>query len=158
MNEINSNSIGEIIEPAPIGFEFGAPGWYLLLILLALIGITVAIRALVKYRKNKYRRVAVQELKKLIAFQTEDKPVIYDFILMLKKVAIITYSKPLAGNLFGIAFCEFLKTKTTQENLFHGKEEIFSKSLYQQNNLSLDSATINAFYEDSIHWIKKHHV
>ena len=51
MQDIQTTEIGNLIEPDPIGFAFGAPGWYMLGALALLLLIIYTTHAIRKYRK-----------------------------------------------------------------------------------------------------------
>ncbi len=54
---------GTLIEPTPVPFHFGAPGWYVAGGLLLLLMATAAFFFIRHYRKNLYRRQALQWLR-----------------------------------------------------------------------------------------------
>jgi hypothetical protein len=53
---------GQLIEPSPVSFTFGAPGWYVLAVLLLLTFLGFAWFLFRRYKKELYRRQAVKEL------------------------------------------------------------------------------------------------
>jgi hypothetical protein len=62
---ITYNSIGQLIEPDPIGYSFNTPGWYMVLVLLMLVAIIIGIVQYRKYKKNAYRREAVRKIESI---------------------------------------------------------------------------------------------
>ncbi len=56
------NNLRDLAEPAPVGWWPFAPGWWVLLALLALFVLVVAIKAALNWRANAYRRAAIHEL------------------------------------------------------------------------------------------------
>ena len=66
MEEYQNIDIGKIVEPEPIGFSFDAPGWGILLGLVVFVLILIAVKYMLHYRKNKYRRIATSKIEDLL--------------------------------------------------------------------------------------------
>lgn len=158
MNNTNPNGIGEIMVPEAIKFTFNAPGWIFMGCFLLLIAMIFLIKRYLQYRKDKYRRIAVQSLEKLLDSSNDHNALIFEFVLMLKKVAIVSFGKESVGNLTGKLWIDFLRRKSEKHQLWTGSEYIFSTQLYQDQKEILESEELDSFYEDSINWIKYHRV
>ena len=57
---------GPLIEPDPIRFSFDTPGWYLLGGIIFILSCLLLIRVIKNYRKNAYRRDAIEKLGQIL--------------------------------------------------------------------------------------------
>lgn len=157
MNE--EQQIGSLIEPSPIAFSFGAPGWY---ILLALVFVILGIIALIVYlihKKRKYRRQAILQLEHLNSSTYSSTTFLAQTMETIKQVAITTYGREGLIHLNGIQFLDLLQEKNKGKTVFSEEiQKLFLNGLYQSKNFELTTENKNRLIKESITWIDKHHV
>ncbi len=158
MNELDTNTIGELMEPDPIGFSLAAPGWTILLVLFLLALTIFALWKLYKYNKNKYRRLALAEMSAIDFEQEQYSVIIYNTLSLLKRVAITAYGRDNLASIQGLQFLRFLQTKIKGPGFSEGSEKIFTKHIYEGNQASVSSEQLELLQIESINWIKMHHV
>ncbi|WP_075591341.1 DUF4381 domain-containing protein [Labilibacter marinus] len=158
MNIRNNSSIGELMEPEAIAFSFAAPGWMMLLLLILLVLLAFAIWKRYQYKKNKYRRVAINELNALNNSNNEISAVILNTIFLLKRVAIAAYGRKEVASINGSFFFQFLKSKTNTAVFSDELEIIFTKHLYEGNKAELTNNELELLHRQSINWINEHDV
>ncbi|MEJ1240242.1 DUF4381 domain-containing protein [Chryseolinea sp. T2] len=90
-----NDDIGTLIEPQPVQFTWGAPGWYVLAasLLLAIAGIVLMI--IRHYRKNRYRREAIDWLARRESEMTGQRPdlIVYDATMLVKRIVMTRYGR-----------------------------------------------------------------
>lgn len=155
MNE--TQHIGQLIEPNPISFSFGAPGWYILLALVVLIFAIIALIFFLRHKKRKYRRQAIQQLQEMNESELSSTLFLSKTMSTIKQVAITTYGRDNLVAIKGIDFINLLKKRNKNKAIYSEEiEKLFYNGLYQNQDLSpsIKAKTI----EESINWINQHHV
>lgn len=159
MNILNINiPIGDIVEPDEIQFSFGAPGWYIIILLTILLTITLILINLKNYRKNKYRRDAIKMMNGIMHHKMSHALIIYHQVELLKRIALHVYGRSEVAHLTGAKFYEFLQGKS-DEIIFSAKTSmVFTKHLYEGESTTISKDLLHQFHQESIHWIKAHNV
>jgi hypothetical protein len=159
MESIQTSSIGTLIEPEPIGFSFSAPGWMMLMGFLILLVLMYAIFGYIKFKRNKYRRIAIGIIESL---QTQELPVdqlIFRITETLKRVAVTSYNRSEVAHLYGSQWMAYLEQRNESGSIFTPRtREIISNVLYQGKRASLNEEDIQNFQNESLSWIKNHRV
>ncbi len=155
MNE--NQQIGHLIEPNPITFSFGAPGWYILLaivfVILAIIGLLLFLR----HKKRKYRRQAILQLQEFKVSNHSSTAFLTHTMATIKQVAITSYERENLVHLSGVKFLDLLKKRNKNKTVFSEDiEALYSKGLYQNTELSKENQ--DKIIKESINWINNHHV
>ncbi len=158
MNELDTNTIGELMEPDPIGFSFAAPGWTMLFVLFLLALAMFALWKLYKYNKNKYRRLALAEISAMDIGQEHCSVIIYNTLSLLKRVAITAYGRDNLASIQGLQFLQFLQAKIENPGFSEESEKIFTKHIYEGNQANVSLEQLELLQIESINWIKMHHV
>ena len=157
MNE--EQQIGSLIEPSPIAFSFGAPGWYMLLALIFIILGIMALIVYLKHRKRKYRRQAIVQLEQLNSSTYSSTTFLAQTMETIKRVAITTYGREGLIHLNGIQFLDLLQEKNKGEAVFSKEiQKLFLSGLYQSQNIEFTTENKNRLIKECITWIDKHHV
>lgn len=159
MNESYNHTIGQLIEPEPIGFNFGAPGWIILGIIL-LIGIFIyGIIRFIRHQRNKYRREALTQIEVVRKSGLELPVQLYKAAETIKNVALISYGRKQQAELYGQAWLEFLKEKNKGNKIFSAQvEPLYIQSLYKGKLADITKSDLESFFDESINWIKTHYV
>ncbi|MEH0157116.1 DUF4381 domain-containing protein [Limibacter armeniacum] len=152
--------IGELIEPTPIGFSFGAPGWYVLLGLIFLIGSLVALRIWLQYKRNQYRRDALKHLKLMTTtyyVPTQSNQLAFETVMLLKRITAGLYGRRKVAALRGTQWTELLN-KTCKEVSFTPEDAaMLDEILYRPDTVSIQG-WVPTFVQKSKIWIRKHEV
>lgn len=147
------------MEPEAIGFSLAAPGWTILLALLLLILLIYGILRYVRYRKNKYRREALILIQKTMESSQNANKKLYSIGQTLKQVALVSYGRAEQANLQGILWLDFLALKNKGDKVFSPEvSQLFHQSLYQGRLADISPSALDALHNESINWIKSHHV
>ncbi len=157
MNETTiNNSIGQLIEPEPIGYSFNTPGWYFILGLLILTALIIALLRYRQYKKNAYRREAVSQIEILI--QQKNKNLVFEINVLLKRMAILLFGRTKVAALYGNDWFVFLQSKLkTKATIPQKNFDEYSKAIYNKD-YQLNEQRVNELAEFAIIWIKNHRV
>jgi uncharacterized protein DUF4381 len=152
-----NNDIGILIEPDPVKFTWGAPGWYVLGIAFLLLICIVIILVYRKYQKNRYRRAALSWLEEREGTMLAHQPrqVIYDAAMLMKRIAITRYGRSHVASVREQEWITFLN-KVCESQLFSaGDAKWLNRTLYVSGN-SLRESEIKSFIDKTKKWIKNH--
>ena len=160
MNEQAQQKIGQLIEPEPVTFSFAAPGWTFLLIIFILAITILVMQAYINYRRNRYRREAIAFINNLYANSVEDASwILYKTLETLKRVSFVSYGRKEQAHLFGNQWLVFLEEKNKGQQVFSDKVKVMiSQAIYNGKSLNLSAQQLEMLREESINWIKSHHV
>ncbi len=155
--EMNEQTIdlGPIYEPASVAFQFETPGWYILGSIIGALLLMGLFASAKTYLKNAYRREAVKMIHSLTKqFQTQkDAACIQEVMIILKRVAITSYSRKKVANLHGLQWLTFLDSKAKKVS-FSKYHETVAKALYQ--NQITNQKEVLELFTLSTKWIKSH--
>ena len=158
MQDIQTTEIGNLIEPDPIGFAFGAPGWYMLGALALLLLIIYTTHAIRKYRKDKYRRAALKTLQSLNNAGLTTDQYVFRVLEVLKRVSLTSFGRSDLAPLNGLKWVHFLDQRNGKPVFSKKSMEIVTIGLYQGKKVRLGKEESQRFYDESIKWIKEHRV
>lgn len=149
-----SDDFGQLVEPAPVRFSFGAPGWYVLGVLLLLLVITVLLWLRHYLRKNHYRKTALQWL----ALQEQQPALpearIYAANMLLKRVAMRNYGRARVASVTGKDWI-LLLNHTARKTVFDEDDAVLvSHSVYMPAQPT--TAQAEGFTGKTKKWIKQH--
>lgn len=144
--------------PAPVSFWPPAIGWWILALIALSSFIALCYFIFRHHQKNRYRRLAAQELKRLYQdFQTsKNTPVFTNKInLLLKQISVICYGKKTVARLTNSDWLTFLDTHGNTQAFTQGVGQVLTSAPYAKPT---QLATINAeeLYQCCIEWIRKH--
>jgi len=151
MNE-NQVDIGELIEPAPVSFSFDTPGWHVvggLILLLLLIVMYLLWR---RHVRNRYRRTALQHIQQLQLKITDQRLLVYEVNIILKRIALRFRNREQVAHLRGNDWLKFLNESGKRE-LFTSDSLKVLESVYQE---TADKSASEIFIESARKWISVH--
>lgn len=152
------NEYGSLIEPSPVPFRFGAPGWYVAGVLLLLLLATGAFLLYRHYRRNRYRREALQWLQTLESAASQDgsaASLVYATNLLLKRIAMSRYGRERIAPARGPGWISVLN-HTMKKELFDEKDErLLAQDIYQAGDV-LAPSTATGFVVKAKQWIQQH--
>jgi len=152
-----NDSFGKLMEPQPVPFSFGAPGWYVVggLILIGLIGIGWLIYT--HYKRNAYRRRALQHLaglEKELTANNNLSALLYEHNMMMKRLAMTVFTRQQTASLRGNDWLNLLNQSLGQELFSHDDIRTLHAALYQ--SASVDEVAAKKFIANTKLWISKH--
>lgn len=152
----NQLELGEILEVEPIPFTFDTLGWKIVAIALLLLLAHFIYKFYLKYKSNQYRREAVIEIESLnVDSELTESAFITQSILVLKRIAMQTFSRQEVASLNGEAWLSFLDKKVTGVNFRKYAKEI-EEAVYKDKFNPSSNYNKTEFYTMSIKWIKNH--
>ena len=159
MNEAETSTIGALMEPDPIKFSFSAPGWYILLGLLLLFLLIYGMISYIKYRKNKYRRDAVEILLNLELSNNSSSYFITRVATVLKRVAISSFGREQVGALTGKEWLVYLDRRNRgMQVLAENPRILLTEHLYHSSAKQATVKDLEELRRTTIQWIKMHRV
>ena len=110
----------DIVEPSRVPWGPPAPGWYYIIALALLGTIVLAVRALLRWQANRYRREALaewQRLQALLADSSTRPAAIAGLAELLKRTALSVFPRREVAGLSGEQWLKFLD-RTGRTNNF----------------------------------------
>lgn len=147
----------DILVPPPTPWWPPAPGWIWLLGILAVVAAVALLRGLVRWQRNRYRREALAELRRLeqSADNAPADNVLLDMAALLKRVAITAYSREQVAGLTGGDWFAFLD-RTGGTNFGAGLGQALEAANYRVSDARWDAEKIHALAAAIRTWIKCH--
>ncbi|WP_417444416.1 DUF4381 domain-containing protein [Joostella sp.] len=144
-DELKSLQLEKLYEPDPIPFTFETVGWKILAVIVVLVLCISAYFMIRNYRRNAYRREALNKLKVVNS--------IGETLAILKIVAIRTFGRDEVGSLYGKSWLEFLD-RTGKGVAFLSLEKDIEATVYKSDMASDKQKA--AILLNSKKWIKTH--
>lgn len=152
------NEFGNLIEPPPIAFRFGAPGWYIAGGLLLLALFVIVWLWVDHYRRNAYRRKALQWLQQQETGLVQGGSLnafVYETNMLLKRIAMARYNRARVAALRGSEWIQLLN-KSMHRQLFNDEDsQLLQRAAYEQKN-EVQPAAAAGFVAKSKTWIQHH--
>lgn len=142
--------LAPIKEPDLIPFTFETIGWKILAIVLFILLLIFAYKWVQHYKKNTYRRTAIQHLSTI---NLNSDTSINEMAILLKSVAITAYGREEVAALYGVEWLQFLESKG-KNTLFTIYADSFLTA--QNNNQNIDSKTKKEILNLTKKWIQTH--
>jgi hypothetical protein len=139
-----------LVTADPVPWFPPAPGWYWLGSLLGTLALYLAIKRLRQFQRDAYRRAALVELSQL-AQSTE----LQALQALLRRTAIIAYSRSEVASLTGSAWWRFLDAASPETFFIAGGGELLDRATYQPS-VKLSSDEQGALLSACSHWIRHH--
>jgi hypothetical protein len=105
------SNLHDIVMPEAVSWWPLAPGWYVIVSLLLVFAVWATLHNLRRYRRNAYRRQALQELQALGSASGDPETrgrVLADVAELLRRVALSAYPRSRIVGLTGEAWLAFL--------------------------------------------------
>jgi len=148
---LQDDVLGNPIAPEAIGFSFDAPGWYFLGALIVLFALGALAFKGYHYRKNAFRRAAVQQIEQVNGDLSEQLTLCF---VLLKKVALRSFTKAEMG-LTDLVMLEKLNRRVKKQLFTDRDLEVWEKVNYQ-NTQGLSEEELRSCKERVVFWIKNH--
>ncbi len=148
-------ALNPLREPDPIAWWPPAPGWWLLLALVALLGLLALWLFVKRYRANAYRREALSQLQRSYeAYRggADKSAFLAQTNALLKAVALQAYPRRAVAASSGEAWFRFLNSQLADTEQFPPE---FMLAAYRKDCPEIDAERLNHVARS---WIKCHEV
>jgi hypothetical protein len=156
------DQLKELALPAPISYLPHTWGWALLAVLLVLGALYWAARRYRRWRRNRYRREALQHLARLEQAMAEDTrrlPALRELPELLKRVALSMPDRPAVASLSGGPWQGFLDSHGDQPLPAGFSRQLSDLAYGPDSHLqALDSEQRQQLLDQCRHWVEHHHV
>ena len=136
----------DIVTLEPVSWWPLAPGWYVLILALAITMAWLGYKRLKQWRRNAYRREALKELESIAPQEVPE---------LVKRVCLSTWPRNKVASLSGEAFIKFLNQSDDTSHFSHSTGTLLLELSY---NPSPDISRNDPQYQQLIHttkqWIK----
>lgn len=137
------DNLRDIAEPPPVPWYPFAPGWWVLIGLAVVAAGYFGIRAWFAWKRNAYRRAALDELNAVEDLTRASE--------ILKRTALVAYPRNQVAALTGAAWCQWLE-ETGSVPMSDRVREVLTKGIYGDPELDCP----NEVMEFSRAWISGH--
>ncbi|HVY73956.1 MAG TPA: DUF4381 domain-containing protein [Puia sp.] len=149
-----ADPLSELVEPAPVKFSFGAPGWYVAGALILLVLLFAGWLAYRFYRRNRYRREALRWLDERMLLLKEDyASAVYECNMLIKRIAMSKYGRTAVADKRGEEWIVQLN-RTGRTDAFSRTElDLLNNGVYSGKSISQTEAML--FIEKTKKWIRQ---
>lgn len=159
MTENQTSAIGTLMEPDPIRFSFGAPGWFILLGVGLTVLLIYALFVYLRYRKRRYRRDAVRVLENLELSIHTAPSFVTRIAEVLKRVSMISYGRSETAALNGQEWISYLDQRNNGILVLSANaRNLLTGYLYQNRSAEVSENELEELRTKTIQWIHKHRV
>lgn len=154
MNQAASlQNLNDIVAPAPVGWWPLAPGWYLLAVLLLFVLAYLGLHWWLTWRRNRYRRTALNELHSIGEQRLRELPA------LLKRTALTCWPRGQVAALSGPEWHRFLD-ETAGKTLFTGDagQTLDQLAYAGRSQPELSEAEIKSVVGAADYWLRNHRV
>ncbi len=156
------DALADIVVPEAVSFAPVTLGWKLLAGALILAMALAGMAAYRRYRRNRYRRQALAELKALAAAVTQAGPEKAEALrtvpVLLRRVALSADHRTAVASLSGAAWLDYLDARYPGKGFAAGPGRTVEAVGYlpEPQISALESGTVGALLEEVRSWIKSH--
>ena len=159
MTETETSAIGTLMEPDPIRFSFGAPGWFILLGVGLIALLIYALIVFLRYRKRRYRREAVRLLENLEISKLAAPSFVTRIAEIIKRVSMISYGRSETATLNGQEWIGYLDRRNNGVPvLSENARKLLIGYLYNNHSAEVSENDLEELRTQTIQWINKHRV
>ena len=156
------DALADIVEPEAVSFSLVTVGWKLLAGVLILALFAAGLAAYRRYRRNRYRREALAELKALSAAVTQAGPGRVEALravpVLLRRVALTADDRAAVASLSGDMWLDYLDARYPGNGFGIGPGRGVEAIGYlpEPNVAALDSNAVEALIREVRSWIESH--
>jgi hypothetical protein len=145
-------NLNPLLWPDPVPWWPMAPGWYVLMGVIAIVLLWLALRALKRWQANEYRREALAQLD---AIRRGDAA-LEDLPALLKRTALTCFERADVAALSGHDWHEFLDRTGGQTLFADGPGQTLDQLSYRAAQPLASSAAQNALMQSVETWVRCH--
>ena len=144
-DQASLQNLRDIVTPPPVPWWPLAPGWWLVLMLLALLVAVMALRGWRRWRANAYRRDALRALRKADSLASVAE--------ILKRAALMAASRSRVASLSGSAWVQWL-AETGGRTVPPAVSQVLITGIYDESAVA-NTGELTAF---AAQWIRGHRI
>jgi hypothetical protein len=146
-------NLNDIVAPAAAGWWPVAPGWYVVAGLFLAGLVIVALRQWRRWRRNRYRRLALEQL----AVIRSDKEALSQLPQLLKRAALCAWPREEVASLSGAAWHRFLDETAGTGKFGQGAGELLDQLSYNSaGREAWDSPARELVLDAAEFWLQHH--
>jgi len=150
----------DIVVPPPVPWWPPAPGWFVVGVVLLVLGCWVVWRAWRHWRAAAYRRAALPEwrqLKTQAADSRHREAALQHLPELLKRVALAAFPREAVASLSGVEWLRFLDRTGYTDAFTHGRGRFLPELSYNPLIAAqLDTAAVQELFAIVHRWIRDH--
>jgi predicted negative regulator of RcsB-dependent stress response len=140
-----------LVVPAPVSWLPATPGWWIVCAWLVAVVLLLAWRLVLRHRRNRYRRVALRELRAIeVAAGTDPEGAAQAVANLIKRTALAVYPRRQVASLAGPDWARFLSDSTDRDPLVEQWAGQLAAAAYRPG------VDARALLEPARRWIKAH--
>jgi len=150
-----NDEAGTLIEPTPVTFHWGAPGWYVVgaLFLLTLIAAVVIVYR--HYQRNRYRRAALNWLSaQESSFHANPTRLAYEATMLVKRIVMARYGRK-KSSIVEEEWITFLNSACKVPPFSSDDGQWLTRTLYA-TNAEVPLTEVQQYVSKTRTWIKRH--
>lgn len=140
------DQLHDIVVPDPVSWWPLAPGWYVLVLAVALLVAIMVVRLWYRWKTNAYRRIAIAEL--------EHAKSVRDVSELLRRTALANVSRRDLASLTGKTWPDWLQLHCTTD-MPATVHSALAEYIYRPQDSDADLSTLKTYAAD---WIRGHRV
>jgi hypothetical protein len=140
----------DLVEPAAVLWTPQTVGWLVTALWLVAMVWLVARRVFLSWRRNRYRRAALAELKSIEKRAWQGQTTAEPLAVLLKRTALAAYPRKDVANLYGAEWADFLRTSCRRDRVVEQSADELATAAYRQD---VDATTL---IRPARRWIEAH--
>jgi len=151
----NLQNLNDIVVPAAVPWWPPAPGWYVLLGVVAAVAAWLAVRYWRRRRRNRYRRQALLELSSIRNFSSGEK--LRRLPALLKRAALSVWRREEVASLTGPAWHRFLDESAGTDQFCSGAGDTLDRLAYSGGGASTPAGPeLRQVLDAAEFWLQNH--
>jgi Domain of unknown function (DUF4381) len=153
-----ADQFGQLIEPSQANFSFGVLGWYVLGALNFLLLFVVACLWVRHYRKNRYRRRALNWLaaREAYCIRRQAYPeLVNESNILIKRIAMRKYGRAAVAGKKSSEWIAYINGTWREGSFDKNDEQLLSKGLYASGE-GVSAEQARSFINKTRRWINNH--
>jgi len=151
----------EIVWPAPVSWMPQTPGWYVVFGIILLVAGWCVYRRLRRFRENRYRRLALEELtviERELQRPERRAKALAEIPVLLKWTALSAFPRGDVAGLSGTTWLVFLDKTIGGKHFTEGEGRLLTELAYApaERTAQLSDQSIRGFLQLVRRWIRKH--
>jgi hypothetical protein len=146
----------DVVSPPPVSWWPVAPGWYAVVLALAVLLVGLLWRECARRKRNRYRVEALAELATLRTESLDEAEVAVRLMLLLKRTALTVYPREDLACLSGEAWWCYLDERAAEACFANGVGAALEQRVYGGGSPASEALPIEAALRAAETWIRGH--